>query len=258
MDQNNSETQYYILGFFRAGDELSGKIRGWRSGNIEKPIWANIFTIAFLFSRRDIKPVLKQWAADIFSPVGLWSFFPVFLGVALVYYGHMHGEDTRLWKGVNEVAAIWIMGSVSALFIFKTIVFREKSDMILAALAVSFLCREIHFAGTSRGVYIAISIIGVWTWLWRDALVEEVGGRKHLKIAVFCMVWSYFISIIIQRRLFKEKRIPILPDEHLVHVALEEVTENFAHAAFFYTGLAGLYYSLKNRKSVTKDKQNPD
>jgi hypothetical protein len=167
-----------------------------------------------------------------------------------VYYGHTHGEDTRLWKGANEIAAIWIMGSVSALFIFKAIVFREKSDFIFAALAVSFLCREIHFKGTSQGVYVAVAVIGIWTWLWRDMLVEEVAGKKHLRIAVFCMVWSYFIAIIIQRRLFKEKRIPLLPDEHMVHVALEEVTENFAHAAFFYTGIAGLYYSLKHRKTA--------
>jgi hypothetical protein len=199
----------------------------------------------FMFGKINILTELIVWLKAVFSLTGFWAFIPVLIGVGVVYYGESQGSDTRTWKGPCEMIAIWLMGATTALFLLRAILFRTYTDMILLALAASFLCREIHFTGTHKGIYYAIGIIGAWTWLWRDRLLEEVDGKKQLKVAVFCMCWSYLVAIIIQKRVFKEKRLPLLPNEDLLHVPLEEVTENFSHAAFFLVGLVSFFFTKK-------------
>ncbi len=252
----NINKTYYILGFFKASDELCNSITDWQASSVEKkrPIWVNAFTLSFLFSKRDLQREIPVWLKAIFSLTGFWAFLFVLLGVAIVYYAQSNGDNTQTWKGLCEVIALWLMGATTALFLLRVILFRMKMDIVLLALAVSFLCREIHFTGTHRGIYYAIAIIGVWTWLWRDKLLEEVNGKKQLKVAMFCMCWSYFIAILIQKRVFREKRLPLLPHEDLLHVPLEEVTENFSHTAFFLLGLISFFFPKKKKKEDTTEK----
>jgi hypothetical protein len=238
---------YYILGVVKGSEELCAKIDSWKASSeeVEKPAWVNKLTLLFIFNKKDLKKEALVWLKSVFSLTGFWSLIPVLMGVGLVYYGHSQGSDTKTWKGTCEVIALWLMGATTFLFLIRTILFRTSLDIVLLALSASFLCREIHFVGTHQGIYVAIAVIGVWTWLWRDKLLEEVDGKKQLKVTMFCMCWSYFVAIVIQRRVFKEKRLPLLPNEELLHVPLEEVTENFSHAAFLLVGLVSFFFSKK-------------
>ena len=210
----------------------------------------------FMFGKRNILTELIVWLKAVFSLTGFWAFIPVLIGIGVVYYKiyplipDYSEADFKVmvlnpWKDTCEGIALWLMGVTSALFLLRTVLFRTKLDMVLLALSASFLCREIHFTGTHKGIYIALAIIGVWTWLWRDRLLEEVDGKKQLKVAVFCMCWSYLVAILIQKRVFKETRIPLLPNENELHDSLEEVTENFSHAAFFLVGLVSFCFTKK-------------
>lgn len=194
--------------------------------------------------RREFPTLLREGLAffkHLFSLKGLWALFPVLIAVAVVCAGQLAGNETKYWKGSNETAAIFIMSATVAIFLLRTILFRQPYDYLLLALSIAFLCREIHFQGTSKGVYVAVAIIGVWAWIWRDSILDAMEGKITLKTAVAGMIWSYFISIIIQRRVFKH--IPLGDGfhnfEHSVHVALEEVTENASHLMFFAVGLLG-------------------
>jgi hypothetical protein len=49
---------------------------------------------------------------------------------------------------------------------------------------------------------------------------------------------TYLLGQLIQRRVFSAGRIPLLPDEALLHVPLEEISENVAHLYFILIGIA--------------------
>ena len=137
----------------------------------------------------------------------------------------------------------------AAIFTIRMIKYKQKTDIVLWFVAVAFLCREIHFTGTSTGVYIVVAFAAVLGWYWRDEIFDELEGKDLLKAAVFCMIWSYFITIVIQRRAFSAKHLAILPDEQTLHIGLEELTEDFAHLAFVFVGLVTfLYPALKKEK----------
>jgi len=207
--------------------------------------------------RRTLAELVKEglfWAKSLFSIKGLWALLPVLAGVAVVCAGQLSGSETQYWKGGNEIAAVFIMGATTAFFLLRSILFRKRYDCLLLALAVAFLCREIHFQGTSKGVYVAVGIIGAWAWIWRDSILDAMEGKTTLKTVIAGMIWSYFISIIIQRRVFKH--VPLGAEFHRfeqsVHVALEEVTENVAHSMFLLVALLGGWKSDDNTENENK------
>jgi len=198
----------------------------------------------FLIGRRTFREILQEaleWIKLLATPRGVLVALPVLVGVGVVCVAQLKGVETKYWKGPNEVAAIYIMSAATAVFLLRSILFRQRFDVLLLALAAAFLCREIHFAGTSKGVYVAVAIIGLWGWAWRDSIIDAMEGRRTMKTVLVGMVWSYFVSLVVQRRL--GKHLPFGEDfhnfEHSVHVALEEVTENISHTIFLLAGLAG-------------------
>lgn len=216
---------------------------------------------AFIYTKRNLLTELLAWIKIIFTS-GVWAFFPVMGGIFLGYW--LYGQDmtTVEVKSNSEIIAVWIMSLVVAMFLFRAIKYKLKTDIIFLIVAVAFLCREVHFVGTSTGVYIVVSCAGVLAWYWRDAILDELDGKNQIKAAIFCMFWSYLVTLLIQRRVFKAKRCPLLPNEKAVHIILEEVTENAAHLAFLAVAIIAFLYPViikkieENRngnKEITKE-----
>jgi hypothetical protein len=202
---------------------------------------------AFIYTKRNLLTELLVWIKIILTS-GLWAFFPVIGGIFLGYWLYDQGMTTVEVKSASETVAVWIMSIVVAVFLFRAIKYKLKLDIIFLIVGVAFLCREIHFVGTGTGVYIVVSCAGVLAWYWRDYILDELEGKNQIKAAIFCMFWSYLVTLLIQRRVFKEKRCPLLPNEKTVHIILEEVTENVAHLAFLAVGLIALFYFKKRRE----------
>jgi len=199
--------------------------------------------------RRSLSLEINAWAKAVFSFTGILSFFPILIAVILVYIGHFNGVTEAswgsVWKNRFENAAVVILAFALLLFLIAVIKSSKRIDIVLLVVCTAFLCREIHFAGTSKGVYVVVGIALILAWLWRDRIFDELDGRNLHKIAIFCLVWSYFVAIVIQRRAFSAKHFAILPDEQSVHVGLEELTEDFSHIVFLLLGVVSLFYALK-------------
>ena len=79
-----------------------------------------------------------------------------------------------------------------------------------------------------------------------------------MKAVIFCMCWSYLVTLLIQRRVFKAGRIPLLPDESLVSVTLEEITENVAHLAFMAIGVVSFFYKTTQLAKTAGNKEHKE
>jgi hypothetical protein len=80
----------------------------------------------------------------------------------------------------------------------------------------------------------------------KDRILANIENAELFQIALTGMIFTYFVAILIQRRVFNPGRIPILPNEQLMHVALEEVMENVAHAYFLFCGIIAFFSISKN------------
>jgi hypothetical protein len=118
-------------------------------------------------------------------------------------------------------------------------------------MAVNFLCREIHFIGTNNAVVIVAAIILVWIFYWRDRIWKNIENAKVVRIALVGTAFTYFLSILIARRVFSIDHLALLPNEANVHVELEEVLENIAHLYLIFIGVAAIFTipSKKPKKS---------
>ncbi len=158
------------------------------------------------------KRLLRWWAA-LLPP----------LSVGAVYLADAAGGDRLIAKRPNEVVALVLLALAVLACLLRLTVWRDRFHLVLAAFTASLLCREIHFAGTHKGIYVAAVAIAVWAWVWRKHLLPVVKGTAKGRWLVIA-AWAYVFAILIQRRAFR-----FLPLESQLHIQMEEVAENVAH-----------------------------
>jgi hypothetical protein len=148
------------------------------------------------------------------------------LGIAAVYAARAVGWEFLIDKPPHEVAALVILPAALLVCGARWLIRRDRLHLVLTASSAALVCREIHFAGTHRGIYAAAGLIALWCVLWRRSLkkfVWRTAKGRWLTVAI----WSYFVAVLVQRRAMK-----FLPDEEILHVRMEEVCENVAHLVF--------------------------
>jgi hypothetical protein len=196
------------------------------------------------------QPAFHDWLKLIFSFRGIWCFIPAILGVFFVYWAEGYSKSLIL-KEYHETLAICLMSIAVLLFLVRSLLYRLEIDYILLTMAVNFLCREIHFIGTNNAVVIVAAIILVWIFYWRDRIWKNIENAKVVRIALVGTAFTYFLSILIARRVFSIDHLALLPNEANVHVELEEVLENIAHLYLIFIGVAAIFTipSKKPKKS---------
>jgi len=145
------------------------------------------------------------------------------------------------------------MSFVVALFLIRSFLYQLEIDYVLLLMSVNFLCREIHFTGTGKAVYIITVFVFVWVIYRKDQILANIENAKLFQIALTGTFFTYFMAILIQRRVFTPERMPLLPNEQLMHVALEEVMENIAHVYFIFCGISA-FFSISNNRLKQPDR----
>ena len=161
-----------------------------------------------------------------------------------------HVSDFQAWnyKGTHEPLALTLLGPAAVAFGLHALVARDRLRLLLSLLAVAFYCREWHFAGTSKGVYVALAVLGIWGWVWRRPVMDTLSNRRVL-IPLVATGWAYLLSQLIARRVFR-----FVPFEELLHVPAEEVTETMAHMMLTSIALAGLIGWLRYHRAAPATK----
>ncbi|HPS56042.1 MAG TPA: hypothetical protein PLP05_10630 [Sedimentisphaerales bacterium] len=161
-----------------------------------------------------------------------WPFIIGPLVMVIVYILYGFNEISASDKGMLE--NIHLILIATALLLFTAVAVKQKNifSYVMTALCFSFFCRELHFVGTSTGVYVAIAIIAALAISKRKQIISIIEQGK-IKPWLYATGFTYLLSQLIARRIFRH----ILPNEHDVHVILEEMVEFAAHAMMIITAI---------------------
>lgn len=153
------------------------------------------------------------------------------LTIVVIYATRAMGWTAWMRRSPQEKLALVLMPIAVLIYAVRWARTRDRLYLVLGALSLAFTCREIHFVGTHRGIYIALALIGFWCIMWRRSLWKVANGTttgRWLAMAA----WAYLFALLIQRRAFR-----FLPAESSLHVQMEEVAENVAHLLLILVGL---------------------
>jgi len=139
-------------------------------------------------------------------------------------------QDLQVWL---EKPAPYLVALATAIYAARAARTRNPLHVLLAVLGAALTCREIHFAGTGTGVYVALAALAAWAVLWRKRLREPLRDYRHVAW-VLAAAAAYILSQVIARRAFR-----FIPGEHAIHRSLEECAETAAHAVFIVSALVG-------------------
>ncbi len=165
--------------------------------------------------------IARQW----------WPALLPLLVMGGVYAARAAGRGELIDKPTHEIIALCLLSGALAVAIKGVFATRERFAMVLAALCLVFLLREIHFEGAKEVLYIGVAAIGVWSIVWARSLLPTVVGKPRGRWLVV-VIWTYAVALLVQRRALK-----FLPDEDVIHIQLEEVLENLGHLFLLILGL---------------------
>ena len=183
----------------------------------------------------------------------LW--WPCLIGPAVVALIVASGikDEMGLVKPVCEAISPWLLGVVTVAYAFRAWRTRSELCMILTCLAAAFVCREIHFAGTSVGVKVAAGALLVWGVARRKHLTAAFRDRVHIAW-VAASAATYILSVLVAKNVFRADRIGIIPDEAHVGVSIEEGLELAAHVVFLVSAVLGSWRIPARRDAAKADR----
>ena len=198
------------------------------------------------------KPILYSCLRLAISHRGIWCFFPGIIGVFFVFWAEANGYQALILKENHEHIAIGLMGVATVLFLMRAVFYRMEIDYILAVMSINFLCREIHFVGTDNAVVIVAGMVLIWVLIRKNQIWASIRQAKLFQISLTGTAFTYFLSILISRRVFSIDHLSLLPNEANVHVALEEVLENIAHLFLIFSGIVAFCSINKQHRKHAK------
>jgi hypothetical protein len=143
-------------------------------------------------------------------------------------------------KGFAEPISPPILALATVIFVLRAWRTGNPLCAVLAGLAFSFTCREIHFDGTDKGIKVALAVLIVWTILWRKRLIAAARDISHSRW-VLASALTYALSKLVEKRVFKSGRLEIIPNEEAIHVTLEEGMELVAHLLLLLSTVMGAW-----------------
>ena len=138
---------------------------------------------------KPITPILIKLASRF---KWIWCFLPGILGMLFVYWAEGIGYQAWILKEYHETIAICLMSIASLLYLIRAISCRKEIDLILLAMSVNFLCREIHFTGTDNAVVIVAGLVLVWVVIRKKQIWESIRVAKLFQISLVGAAFTYF------------------------------------------------------------------
>ncbi len=178
-------------------------------------------------------PTIREFA-NIVGRTVWWPIIPILLVVVivigrLIYVDVLPGENVM--RPFMEWAALRILPTAALIAIVRFGIQREKFFVWVTGLAAVLYCRELHFVGTSAGVYIGLGLL-LWIvmhWYWSFA--SYLSSRRVL--TVLCAIFFlYFVGVTLDRNVWK-----FIPDRGVWASPLEEVIEVMGHAGVIVLSL---------------------
>lgn len=141
-------------------------------------------------------------------------------------------------KVFSEPISPPLLAVVTVIFAFRAWRTGNPLCAVLAGLAFAFTCREIHFKGTGVGIKVALGVLAFWTVAWRKRLLRAARDVAQVRW-VAASAFTYALSMVVAKRVFKPKYLGMIPNEGVIHVTLEEGLELVAHLLLLLAAVMG-------------------
>jgi hypothetical protein len=99
-------------------------------------------------------------------------------------------------------------------------------------------------------VVIIAGLVLIWVLIRKTQIWASIEQAKLFQISLAGTAFTYFLSILIARRVFSIDHLGLLPNEANLHIALEEVLENIAHLFLIFSGIVA-FFSLNQQQKTT-------
>jgi hypothetical protein len=166
-----------------------------------------------------------------------WELYLVWPVFVILVYAAFFAETGFLSKTLHEVLAPVLLGLAGLVFLTRWVGERQPLVLILLALDVALFCRELHFAGTSKGIYVALLLVAVWSVLWWQNIASDIIESKATPYLLFALA-TYVLSQTIARRVFRGI-LPLEAESDFLRTGLEESLENLAHLSMLVVAMLG-------------------
>lgn len=205
-----------------------------------------------VLARRNVLPVVAIPVPGLLAFAGVYAF-------RALECRHL------LDKVVLEEVGLWLMASIVVTAGVSLLVLRNRMVGLLAALALMFLIRELDDTAfclmgrtctVQSKTLVSALLVGwiAWVLAWYRHVEEFLRDHLH-RWSVTLVGWTYVFSQLAARRGFRH----LLPDEGLLHGALEENAENVAHLAFLLMLMCLLVRAvmrMRNDRRATRNQGN--
>jgi hypothetical protein len=167
------------------------------------------------------------------------SFWPFLLwGVPIIAVYTLGYWELDRWCGreiLEQIALPLVLISVVS---YGLLAWRRGNEFakVVFVLSLGIFCREWHFSGTSKGIYILIVCVIGWA-IYRRKKITALIKDTPVEIWIWAAGLCYVMSQLIARRAFGESHLNILPMEERYHILLEESVETMAHLILSVTSL---------------------
>ena len=170
------------------------------------------------------------------SVISFWPFLMWILPLMAVYgLGHL-GLGHLCGRRMNELIALPLV--LISVVGYGLLAWQRRNEfaLVMFVLSLGFFCREWHFAGTSKGVYVVAAFVGIW-FVYRRKSIGALIKNTPVELWLWSACLCYGMGVLIARRVFAEKYLGLLPMEEHYHISLEETMETMAHVMLAATCL---------------------
>ncbi len=178
--------------------------------------------LTFVFGKlAEIRAIL------IFDLKNLWypalAITPIVcLLTGLLYSAGMLGAERPL-KDMMENISPPILAVAAGLALVRLAISKSPYFIWLAILCGSLFCRELHFEGTSIGIYVALVILLLVAGLKYSLFAEYFSSRTVITL-VTCVFFTYFIAMTFDQRWYT-----FIPNARKYYRPVGEIIEVTGH-----------------------------
>lgn len=148
----------------------------------------------------------------------------------LIEFEVLPGDETI--RPIMETASLGVLPAALLIALGRYAIGREAFFLWLTGFAGVLFCRELHFQGTSAGVYVGL---GILAWL-ACRYYPQLGGyfaNRRVATILTLILLMYFIGVTLDRNVWK-----FIPDRKIWASPLEEIVEIAGHIGVVILALA--------------------
>jgi hypothetical protein len=188
---------------------------------------------------RDRSPVTDA-LLNVLSALPVWAWFMPVVAVTMLLLASgpalpwFVGKYAWTGKDFQEILGPSLLGAALFVAAFQCVLRGGVCRVWMLCIPLTFLCRELHFAGTGTGVYVGLAAI-IWFAIRNAGRLQPIWNCRNACGAWFGAACFYGLAVTVDSGVWK-----FLPHAQAWGVNLEETMESLGHLLILSATLFGV------------------